>query len=203
MSLSNLCDALSGQRQHSRMSPGDLDLAPVLKGIRRGSAVAEAQLAGLYSDGIQSYLRRRLGSEDLEDRVRQLLATMVERIRQGWDPQPANVVLFLREAVEVWRTDHSAPPPGAEQRSEQTETSSSHAGIQTKAKVLQQALRGCSKREMEMLIRYYVHGQDARQVLDSMGATEEEFAKAKWRLRRLAMAETRGRQPKTKAASAG
>jgi hypothetical protein len=185
------------------MSPGDLDLTPVLIGIRRGSTVAEEQLASLYSDGIRSYLKRRLGPEDLEDRVRQLLATMVERVRKGWNPQPANVVLFLREAVEVWRTGESAPHPGTEQRSEQAGLSPSHASIQAKAKLLEKAIHGCSKREMEMLIRYYVHGQDTQQVLDSMGATEEEFTKLKWRLRRLATAEMRGLRPKTRAAAAG
>ncbi len=71
------------------------------------------------------------------------------------------------------------------------------------AKLLQQQLRGCSRRELEMLIRYYANGQDEATVLRQMGASAEEFARLRRRLRHSVMPETPREPPRVKTASAG
>lgn len=61
--------------------------------------------------------------------------------------------------------------------------------IQEKAAELSARLKYCTKRELEMLIRYYVNGQDEQTVLSHMGATQEEFACLRGKLRKSVMPE--------------
>jgi len=58
--------------------------------------------------------------------------------------------------------------------------------VQVKAEAIKEALRGCAGRELEMLIRYYVCGQDIDKVAAEMGATREELTGLAARLRRIA-----------------
>ena len=169
------------------------DRLDVIEGIRRGEAVAEEQLARIFSDGIRFYLQRHVGTEDLEERVRFILAEMAGRIRDGWVPQTGELSAFLGEVTLPWRRSQRAAPVAEP----------SHARIQAKAEVLKSALRDCSKRDLEMLIRYYVNGQDIDQVTSAMGATEEELNVLKWRFRRLAAAEKRTRSHAMRAGTSG
>ena len=75
-----------------------------------------------------------------------------------------------------------------------------HARIQQRAREIRSLLDGCNRRDLELLIRYYVHGQDEQQVLESTGATAEEFARLRLLIRKKATSEYRTR---SKAASAG
>ena len=76
-----------------------------------------------------------------------------------------------------------------------------HRRIQAKAYKLKRVLRDCEKRELEMLIRYYVNGQDIHQVSESMGATDEEFLRLARRLRLVTMRE-KGRGSSSRGAEA-
>ena len=159
--------------QSNNMSNKEYYLTTILEGIRRGDAEAARQFKRLYSDGIRLYVTRRLGPEHLEERVRQLLDLLIERIRGGWHPLPGHLPDFLRKATAAWHdgNDHVISP--------------THERIQAKAKVLRKALKGCSKRDLEMLIRYHVNGQDMQQVLDSVGGSKEDFTQLQSRLRQL------------------
>lgn len=161
----------------------------VLEGVRRGDAAAELQFARIYSDGIQFYLRRHLGPVDLEKRVRHVLNRLLERVRGGWTPREGDVAALLDEQTRAWRSRHLRGQP-------------SHTRVQLKAEQLKQVLAGCSKREIEMLIRYYVNGESLEAVTATMGVTREEFLLLKWRLRRAASSES-GKKPAARHASAG
>jgi hypothetical protein len=78
-----------------------------------------------------------------------------------------------------------------------------HQRVQIKANALASRLRHCSKRELEMLVRYYVHGQDEVEVRSVMRATAEEFAGLRARMRLAAGSAKSGEPPRTKAATAG
>ncbi len=62
--------------------------------------------------------------------------------------------------------------------------SAAHHRIAHKSKLLSRMINRCSKRELEMLIRYYVHGQDEQRVINEMGCTAEEFEQLRIRMRR-------------------
>jgi hypothetical protein len=139
--------------------------------IRRGDPNAEEHLRHLYSEGIRFQLRRRTGSQNVEERTRRILTMIVGRIRDGWNPGANDILTFLAEQVPVER------PPFVEH----------HRRIQEKAEALTPVLRGRTPREIEMLMRYYTHGQDLYQVVTQMRVSREELKSLKARLRGVAM----------------
>jgi len=78
-----------------------------------------------------------------------------------------------------------------------------HQRIQAKSAFLAGYLSHCSKRELDMLVRFYIHGQDEDRVAAEMRATPEEFASLRARLRAYAADRFRNRSSKASAASAG
>ena len=90
-------------------------------------------------------------------------------------------------------------PPGGEVRGDAPSRS---PRIQEKAAELSARLKHCTKRELEMLIRYYVNGQDEQTVLSHMGATREEFACLRGKLRKSVMPERPVTPPKARSAMA-
>ncbi|MCP5120083.1 MAG: hypothetical protein GY953_55510 [bacterium] len=165
------------------------DAAEVLEGLRRGDVTAELQFAQIYAEGLRFYLRRNVGTADLDGRVRQLLQRLQDRVLAGWNMQPGELAAFLAEETREWRIDGQRGQP-------------SHTRVQLRAETLKIALKGCSAREIEMLIRYYVNGESLKVVTDAMDASEEELLLLKWRLRRVASRET-GKKPVSIAASVG
>ena len=61
--------------------------------------------------------------------------------------------------------------------------SAAHHRIANKSKLLSGMVDRCSKRELEMLIRYYIHGQDEQQVIREMECSAEEFERLRVKMR--------------------
>jgi hypothetical protein len=59
--------------------------------------------------------------------------------------------------------------------------------IQSMAAVLRSRLKDCSKTELEMLIRYYVRGEDEASIIRDIGCPRERFVRLKQRLRQPAV----------------
>lgn len=76
----------------------------------------------------------------------------------------------------------------------------SHERIAAKSNALSHVLKHCSKRELEMLIRYYVNGEEESHVLADMDASAEEFARLRASLRKRVGSET---PPRARSAAAG
>ncbi len=72
-----------------------------------------------------------------------------------------------------------------------------HTRIESYTRRLRRALRDCSNRELEILIRYYTRGQNTAQVAGEMGCRVEEVEHLLGRMRRAVRAE----RPLAKAAA--
>jgi len=59
-----------------------------------------------------------------------------------------------------------------------------HTRIESYTRRLRRALRDCTNRELEILIRYYTHGQNTAQVAGEMGCPVEEVERLLRRMRR-------------------
>ncbi len=75
------------------------------------------------------------------------------------------------------------------------------ARIRAKADALARQLGGCTKREIEMLTRYYVDGAPEGEILAAFGASQEEFARLRARLRASLTTQLAARRPLAKAAA--
>jgi len=73
--------------------------------------------------------------------------------------------------------------------------------IQSKAAELSGRLKHCTKRELEMLIRYYMNGQDEKTMLLHMGVTPEEFRQLRSKLRKSILSERPAQLPRARSAT--
>jgi len=77
------------------------------------------------------------------------------------------------------------------------------ARIRAMSGVIAQQLRGCTKRELEVLICYYIKGQSEEKVLAQTGFSREEFGRLRRRLRGALLSTGPDKPPRANAAAAG
>jgi hypothetical protein len=171
MSLLNLHNSLIEQPRPVASSRDETGWLALIAGIRRGDPDAVSDLACMCSNGIRLYLKRRLGVNGLEVLVEQTIASIIEQIREGRIERPADIIFMLHRMVTPHQTSSRCMAADAD------------GAVEAQARILAQELRHYSKRDREMLLRYYVRGQDVRQILQDMGVTESEFLMAKARLK--------------------
>lgn len=75
--------------------------------------------------------------------------------------------------------------------------------IQAKAKILARLLRGYTKREIEMLTRYYLNQDDERDIVADLGASSQEFSRLRARLRKSVGQEFPAGPARARSAAAG
>src|SRR6266542_6279890 len=74
----------------------EVDWKTVVEQIQAGDAAGEEALYRNLVNGARLFLRRRLGTQDVEDRVHDLFIIVVETIRRGELREPERLMGFVR-----------------------------------------------------------------------------------------------------------
>ena len=153
--------------------------------IRGGEPGAMEELYQVFSRGIRYYLCRHLGPQELDDKVHDTFLIVVQAIQGGGLREPEKLMGFVRTVVRRQvaafidiavhtRRDFTdlelggVVPDGAanpEQQLLRDERSS----------VMQKVLRGISRRDREILTRFYLYEQPQAQICHEMELTETQF----------------------------
>ena len=171
-------------------NPGEVDWAGVVSRIQQGDAGAEEFLYRTLSGGARFFLQRRLGTQDVEDRVHDLFLIVVGAIRRGEIEHPERLMGFVRtvlyrqssgrqrEDAAEFDTAAEIPSPGT--------TPEERAIAEQRSALMAKVLRGMNDRDFEVLSRFYLREQTPRQICDEMGMTQVQFqllkSRAKGRL---------------------
>jgi RNA polymerase sigma factor (sigma-70 family) len=175
------------------------DWKTVVEQIRDGDPAGEETLYRSLETGARIFLRRRLGTEDVEDQVHDLFLIVVESIRRGMIREPERLMAFVRTVLyrqlnlQIARLVHTRqtaaelesaiPLKGTSSNPEQV------AARQEMVEIMKRALRSMSDRDFEILTRCYLHEQPPDQVRLEMGLTQTQFnllkSRAKARLTEL------------------
>ena len=167
--------------------------------IRAGEPGGELLLYRTLVSGARLFLQRRLGTQDVEDRVHDLFVVIVETIRRGNLREPERLMGFVRtvlnralsaEISRIIRTRESSVSIEAATNLTAADPSpEQHAETQQKVALMKRVLRKMSKREFEVLTRFYLREQPPERIRSEMGLTETQFhllkSRAKARLTRL------------------
>jgi RNA polymerase sigma-70 factor, ECF subfamily len=161
------------------------DWTLVVEQIRAGDPAGQETLYRNLAAGARQFLRRRLGTDDVEDRVHDLFLIVVETIRRGELREPERLMGFIRtvlyrqlslEFSRITRARRSAVTlesagdltsfgPSPEQQvagSEQIE-------------LMKEILKTLSERDFEVLTRFYLHEQSSEQICREMRLTQTQF----------------------------
>ncbi|MBI3683476.1 MAG: sigma-70 family RNA polymerase sigma factor [Acidobacteria bacterium] len=161
----------------------DARLQDLVESIRRGDTNGMEDLYRIFSRGVRYYLCRQLGPQELEDKVHDTFVIVVSAIRRGDLRDPGRLMGFIRtvvrrqvaahieNAVQV-RREQLDLEPGSLLASGDPEE---RAIVQQKAELMEKVLKGLSKRDREILTRFYLDEQPQEQICKEMRLTETQF----------------------------
>lgn len=143
------------------------------------------ELYKVFSRGVRFYLCRQLGPQDLEDKVHDTFLIVVQAVRRGELREPERLMGFVRTVVRRQVAAHidqavhtRRQQVGIEngtivvdlnRNPEQTAIQQQHEQI------AKRVLHSISKRDREILTRFYLLEQPQEQICEQMNLTETQF----------------------------
>ncbi len=162
-----------------------VDWAGLVASIQAGEAEGMERLYRLFSRGIRYYLCRQLGPQELDDKVHDTFLVVVQAIQRGELREPERLMGFVRtvvrrqvagyieEMVHARRDFQNLEglPPVADDR----QTPEELAMARQRTEIMEVVLRSVSRRDREILTRFYLLGQSPEQICREMKLTETQF----------------------------
>jgi RNA polymerase sigma factor (sigma-70 family) len=165
--------------------PHPMAWSPLVERIRAGDTEAMEELYGLFSKGVRFYLCRQLGLQDLDDRVHDVFLIITQAIQNGELREPERLMGYVRTVVRrqvAARIDANVHARRCQTSLEGGVVLRDRAPDPERKAIqgqnLEVALRilnSISKRDREVLVRFYLNEQPAEQVCREMDLTETQF----------------------------
>jgi RNA polymerase sigma-70 factor, ECF subfamily len=161
------------------------DWANVVERIRLGEQAAIEELYRVFSRGIRYYLCRQLGPQDLDDRVHDCFLVVIHAIKKGDLREPERLMGFVRTIVR--RQIAGFIEGMVETRRKQVDIEfgnivpdeklnpENSAIFKQRESLAVSVLKTISKRDREILTRFYLQEQSQEQICDEMSLTETQF----------------------------
>jgi RNA polymerase sigma-70 factor, ECF subfamily len=170
--------------------PVEVDWAGVVGRIQQRDPDAEEVLYRTLAGGARFFLQRKLGTQDVDDRVHDLFLTVVSTIRRGELEHPERLMGFVRtllfRQLTVRRREAAAGFDTVAEMPSPATTPEERAIAAEKSLLMTKVLREMSDRDFEVLSRFYIREQTPRQICEEMGMTQVQFqllkSRAKGRL---------------------
>ena len=163
----------------------EMDWKVVVEQIRAGDPAGAETLYRNLAAGARLFLQRRLGIQDVEDRVHDLFIVVVETIQRGELREPERLMGFVRTVL--YRQLHLEISRMAETRRKSVDLTSAawltdgkpspeqQTAAHEKLELMKQVLRKMSEREFQVLTRFYLHEQTPEQIRKEMCLTQTQF----------------------------
>ena len=176
--------------QAAEARPAETNFAPVdwvslVAGIRDGDASAMEELYRLFYQGVKFYLCRQLGLQELDDKIHDTFVIVVQAIRRGELREPERLMGYVRTVVrrqvaahihqvihhrrETVDLDDGARLADMRGNPEQI------AMVEEQTGLMAQVLRTISRRDREILTRFYLQEQSQDEICNEMGLSETQF----------------------------
>jgi RNA polymerase sigma factor (sigma-70 family) len=186
----------------------DVDWFDLVCRIQQNESAALEQLYGLISRGIKILIVRQLGRQDVDDRVHDTFLLVVQAIQRGELREPERLLAFARTIVrrrisqyiersaaarrDTLTGEATTWVPGTDESPEEAAIKSQNGDIMV------EVLRSLSRKDREILSRFYLLEQPAEQICEDMGLTETQFRLLKSRAKARFAEEGRRRTSKSR-----
>lgn len=153
--------------------------------IMTGDASGMEELYRVFSRGVRYYLCRQLGPQDLDDKVHDTFLIVIQAVRRGELRDPERLMGFVRTVVRRQVAAHidlavhhrrqqvglepGVPIVDGQRDPEQAAIDRQHAEI------ARRVLQSISRRDREILTRFYLLEQSQQQICGQMKLTETQF----------------------------
>jgi RNA polymerase sigma-70 factor, ECF subfamily len=166
-------------------SGSTVDWALLVGKIRDGDPAGMEQLYALFARGMRFFLYRRLGPQELDDKIHDVFLIVVQAIRRGDLREPERLMGFVRTIVRRQvaahidqvvhsRKEEMSLEPGVA-LPDHTDSPEENAMGQERTQLMLKVLRGLSTRDREILTRFYLQGQSQEQICVEMNLTDTQF----------------------------
>jgi RNA polymerase sigma-70 factor, ECF subfamily len=180
-------------------TPSELEWKAVVEQIRAGDTAGEVALYRNLATGARLFFQRRLGTQDVEDRVHDLFVIVVETIRRGALREPERLMGFVRTVLYrelnstisqiIHTRETSVDLKTAARLTAAEPTPEQLAAAHQRVALMKELLRKMSAREVEILTRFYLREQSPERIRGEMALTQTQFdllkSRAKMRLTQL------------------
>lgn len=177
--------AESVKEKNAKTNLSTVEWSVLVDQIKAGQDSGMEQLYKLFSRGIRYYLCRQLGPQELEDKVHDTFLIVVNAIKRGDLREPERLMGFVRTVVrrQVAAYIEQAVHMRREQADLETGISvadrkqnpEQEAMFRQKAELMKSALAALSKRDRDILVRFYLQEQPQEQICREMSLTETQF----------------------------
>ena len=153
--------------------------------IKANEAAGLEELYGIFSRGVRFYFCRQLGPQDLEDKVHDSFLIVVSAVRRGELREPERLMGFVRTIVrrqvaayidqvvhsrkQQAELDSGRTVPDLKRNPEQV------AIEQQQEAIAKKVLQGISRRDREILTRFYLLEETQEQICTGMKLSETQF----------------------------
>ena len=163
----------------------DYNWRDLVSRIQLGDATGMEELYGIFARGIRFFLCRQLGPQELDDKVHDTFLIVVQAIRRGDLREPERLMGFVRtvvrrqvaayidEIVQNRREELDIEIGGrvADRRSNPEQS----LAFRQKVDLMKTVLRELSKRDREILTRFYLEEETQEQICEDMDLTDTQF----------------------------
>jgi RNA polymerase sigma factor (sigma-70 family) len=207
--------ARSGQQEFVEPAAAALDLpdwTATVERIQAGDPDAMAELYAVFTRGIRYLLLRSLGIEDIDDRVHDCFVIVTEAIRSGELREPARLMGYVRTVVRR-HIAASIEDTVARRRnvvefedavftlSDRKNNPEQDLLARQRAEIARRVFNGVSRRDREILRRFYLLEQPQELICSEMGLSYNQFrllkSRAKARFGKLGQSLTEARGKKS------
>ena len=143
------------------------------------------ELYRVFSRGVRFYLCRQLGPQDLEDKVHDTFLIVVQAVRRGELREPERLMGFVRTVVRRQVAAHIDQAVHNRRQQVGLESGTTVVDLnrdpeetairQQHEQIAKRVLNSISKRDREILTRFYLLEQSQQQICDQMSLTETQF----------------------------
>jgi RNA polymerase sigma-70 factor (ECF subfamily) len=153
--------------------------------IKAGEDSGLEYLYKQFSRGIRYYLCRHLGPEELDDRVHDTFLVVVQAIRKGDLREPERLMGFVRTIVR--RQVAAYIDQAVQTRRDQADIEcgvavadgkgdpEQQAIARQKKELMKSVLDSLSKRDRDILVRFYLNEEPQEKICEEMSLTETQF----------------------------
>ena len=185
---SALEDSSAGTFAESKPADASLNEAnwtELVDNIRSGDPAAMEELYRLFYGGVRFYLCRRLGLQELDDKIHDTFVIVVQAIRRGELRDPDRLMGYVRTVVRRQVAAHIDQVVHNRRETMELEDGVRLADVRNnpeqiaivdeEADLMVQVLRTISRRDREILVRFYLQEQSQERICEEMGLSETQF----------------------------
>jgi RNA polymerase sigma-70 factor (ECF subfamily) len=161
------------------------DLVELVARIQADDTRALEDLYRIFARGIKYQICRQLGPQDLEDKVHDCFLLVVQAIRKGELREPDRLMGFVRTVVRRQIAAYIEAVIQSRRQMTDLETGRIVADFghdpensimaQEEEELAYRVLRGISRRDREILIRFYLREEPQEVICQKMNLTDTQF----------------------------